>query len=501
MELSQLELILVSLLAICLTLMVLARAATSRARTRVAALERMTEELRAGGVKRAELEQERRLVRLFLREFPLFMRELHGKKKVREIPDAMISFVMRIFEPRGAVVLMRRSPARSDPDKGNHLIAAASDGVALPRGTVLRSDSGMLERVFESARTLDRREFEQSVLKTAGDRAVQTGFDADLASPIWIDGESLGVLALSQPTKNRSDSRYVLELIAQTGAVALNNARAFNQIRSAADIDALTGVLNKGAMTHLLERSTERAREEKSSLSIFLFDIDNFKNYNAINGHVAGDELLRLLPRLVAESVRSDDTFGRYGGEEFLLILPDRAPDEAMHVAQKLRGLIEAQDFPFGDKQPLGRITVSGGVATAPDHGRSAVDLLRAADAALYEAKQAGRNRVLCAEDPRQGSYEEVPPAVPGETERDDLKRIQGIGPAFEKRLNDLGYFSYRQIADLNWPQMIMLADELKTYPERIVRDGWMKQARELHAEKYGGESTGRAAAGSAAGG
>ncbi len=490
---SQLELILVGLLAISLVLMILARTTASRTRARVAALERMTEQLRAGGAKRAELEQERRLVRLFLREFPLFMRELHGQKKVRDIPDSMLEFVMRIFEPRGAVVLMRRTPARSDPDKGSQLIAAASVGAAMRQGTVLRPGSGIVHRVLETGRTLDRREFERS-LRGAGGGGDETSFRADLASPIWIDGESLGVLALSQPTKNRTDSRYVLELIAQTGALALNNARAFNQIRSAADLDALTGVLNKGAMTHLLERATEKAREDRSSLSVFLFDIDNFKNYNDVNGHVAGDELLRLLPRLVAENVRSDDAFGRYGGEEFLLILPERAPDEALHVAEKIRSLIEDQDFPFGDKQPLGRITVSGGVATAPDHGRDAVELLRAADAALYEAKQAGRNRVLGAEDPRQESYEELNSADGDDGEPDDLKRITGIGPAYEKALNELGYFRYRQIADLNWQRMIMVATHLKTYPERIVRDGWMKQARDLHAEKYGQKPRPRAA-------
>ncbi len=492
---SQIDLILLVLLGVCFVLMALARSGAKRARARVDALEQMTRELRSGSARRAELEQDRRLVRLFLRELPLFMRELNGKKRVREIPSVMIDFVSRIFEPRGAVVLLRRTPARSNPEKEHQVIAAAAAGAALRPGTVLRPGCGILDRVLEAGRTFDRREFEKSQLEGDEEGDEQTDFRADLASPMWMDGEILGVIALSQPKENRGEAKYLLELIAQAGALALSNARAFNQIRSAADLDALTGILNKGAMSFLLEQAAERAAKDHSTLSIFLFDIDSFKNYNDVNGHLAGDELLRLLPRLVAENVRSDDVFGRYGGEEFLLILPERAPDEALLVAEKIRSLIEEQDFPFGKSQPLGAITVSGGVASLPDHAQDAEGLLRAADEALYRAKQIGRNRVLCAEDSRPKTFDGVSSVLPARDERDDLKQIRGIGPTFERALNDLGIFTYQQVADLNWQRMLMVATQLKTYPERIVRDGWMKQARELHADKYGRELPDQASA------
>ena len=131
---------------------------------------------------------------------------------------------------------------------------------------------------------------------------------------------------------------------------------------------------------------------------VFLFDIDHFKNYNDQNGHIAGDQALRLLAQLVRDSVRADDIFGRFGGEEFLLIMPGRTPAQAMSAASNIRQRIATLRLPVRRRQPMGRVTISGGVATFPDDAQDAVELLLAADNALYRAKQAGRNKVLRAE-------------------------------------------------------------------------------------------------------
>jgi diguanylate cyclase (GGDEF)-like protein len=128
---------------------------------------------------------------------------------------------------------------------------------------------------------------------------------------------------------------------------------------------------------------------------VFLFDIDNFKNYNDTNGHLAGDKLLQQLAGLVNESVRKDDIFGRFGGEEFLLVMPHTTAQQGMAAAEKVRNLIATQKFAFAEKQPLGVVSISGGVAEYPHHGLDAAGILHAADEALYEAKRSGRNRVL----------------------------------------------------------------------------------------------------------
>jgi diguanylate cyclase (GGDEF)-like protein len=142
---------------------------------------------------------------------------------------------------------------------------------------------------------------------------------------------------------------------------------------------------------------------------VFLFDIDHFKAYNDGNGHVAGDRLLQELAGLVERRIRRDDIFGRFGGEEFLLVMPDTAREQALAAANKLREAIARQEFPFFDTQPLGHLSISGGVASYPSNGSDAEALIRAADAALYEAKGSGRNRVLAA----MGEYRSEPGPPP----------------------------------------------------------------------------------------
>jgi diguanylate cyclase (GGDEF)-like protein len=148
-------------------------------------------------------------------------------------------------------------------------------------------------------------------------------------------------------------------------------------------------------MIRTLGERIYEAQQQIGKLSIFLFDIDNFKNYNDINGHVAGDHLLKELALLVRRNTRDDDVFGRFGGEEFLLILPDTNASDALEVADKIRALIASQDFPHAKRQPLGVVSVSGGVATYPNVASDSTGLLNAADEALYMAKKQGRNRVL----------------------------------------------------------------------------------------------------------
>jgi diguanylate cyclase (GGDEF)-like protein len=176
-----------------------------------------------------------------------------------------------------------------------------------------------------------------------------------------------------------------------------------------AEMDGLTRIYNKKhleqTLNELVYRAACAAYDQRAAgqsqptqvLSVFLFDIDNFKHYNDTNGHLAGDKLLQELTGQINESVRKDDVFGRFGGEEFLLILPHTNVTQATAAAEKIRNLIAGHPFPFGDKQPLGRISVSGGVAEYPLHGLDAPGLLHAADEALYEAKRSGRNRVVVA--------------------------------------------------------------------------------------------------------
>jgi len=212
------------------------------------------------------------------------------------------------------------------------------------------------------------------------------------------DAEALGVLAISRPQRYHPQQKEMMEAIASLGALAWNNLTVYGKVKIAADVDELTNIYNKRALKFRLSEYVYRARERGARISVFLFDIDNFKHYNDNNGHIAGDQALRVLAQLVQDTVRADDVFGRFGGEEFLLIMPGRSPAQALSAATNILQRIERYDFPFGKGQPLGRVTVSGGVATFPDDAQDAVELLLSADAALYRAKQSGRNRVFRAE-------------------------------------------------------------------------------------------------------
>lgn len=151
--------------------------------------------------------------------------------------------------------------------------------------------------------------------------------------------------------------------------------------------DALTGIANRRAFSERLSLELERSRRMLSPLSLILFDIDHFKKLNDTQGHLEGDAALVRVAKLLEENSRSVDLAARWGGEEFVLLLPETSVDEAYLVGEKIRKRIQEANISGG-------VTISGGVAALPDHASNGEELLAAADLALYKAKGAGRNRI-----------------------------------------------------------------------------------------------------------
>lgn len=171
----------------------------------------------------------------------------------------------------------------------------------------------------------------------------------------------------------------------------LEVSRLYDIVEDQATHDELTGVANRRAVIGMLERELVRAKRQNTPCSIALFDIDDFKRINDTLGHAAGDQVLRWVTKMIGGSIRPYDMLARYGGEEFLLLMPGAGPDAGASVADRARIAIQDQAC-IVDGKPV-RVTISAGIATwSRDIDSDA--LLRKADQALYQAKQAGRNRV-----------------------------------------------------------------------------------------------------------
>jgi two-component system cell cycle response regulator len=182
---------------------------------------------------------------------------------------------------------------------------------------------------------------------------------------------------------------------------------------SLAYTDGLTGVYNRRYMNAHLDRKIMEIAESAKPVSVMLFDIDNFKNVNDTCGHAAGDAILKSLSLRVTDGIRDFDLLARYGGEEFVVIMPDTASVIAITIAERVRRKVAEAPYQTFELGEALNVTISIGVATTTDPMEIADSLLARADAALYQAKRSGRNRVVAAQPLTQAEREPViSPAV-----------------------------------------------------------------------------------------
>jgi diguanylate cyclase (GGDEF)-like protein len=399
-QVALIEIILGVMIGILMVVVILQWAKLRAARRLLAEEPRVEPEPTAPGASARRIEQDLGFLVDYITEFPKLMAELNAQTEVRQIPQVLLNAMVRIFRAEQAVVLIRRRRTLADPEGKNRLIVAASASTqrGLNVGSEVAFGEGHIGYVAERCKTLDRQDYRRETLDNPRHSESSRWPVFAVAAPLVHDAEALGVIAISRPQRYHPQQKEMIEAIASLGAITWNNLTVYGKVKVAADIDELTGIYNKRALKFRLSEHVYGARQHAARVSVFLFDIDNFKHYNDHNGHIAGDQALRVLAQLVQDSVRADDIFGRFGGEEFLLIMPNRSPAQALSAASNILQRIERYDFPFGKGQPMGRVTVSGGVATFPDDAQDAVELLLTADNALYKAKQNGRNKVFRAE-------------------------------------------------------------------------------------------------------
>ncbi len=215
-----------------------------------------------------------------------------------------------------------------------------------------------------------------------------------ISTPLFFQGSIRGVINVNNKRNRQSftaEDLKLLEAIAGHAAVALANAHRYEEVLDRAQHDALTGLANHGHFWSSLGAELNRSDRYSHAFSLVMIDVDRFKEYNDRHGHISGDDVLRSVAKVISAQRRSCDHAARYGGEEFCVLLPETPLEGARLFAEKIREAVEEScGTPEGD----GPITVSLGVASYPDDGRTAIELVKAADEQLYRAKDQGRNQV-----------------------------------------------------------------------------------------------------------
>jgi len=251
--------------------------------------------------------------------------------------------------------------------------------------------------------TLRRGQVHRWNARTPGLRChhIHPAFSGDyLDVPMLASGELLGMLHVESPDQEWFDlsRRELAQTVGEHLSLSLSNIKLREKLHEQSVRDPLTGLFNRRYMEESLERELCRATRNKTSVGIIMLDIDHFKSYNDSYGHEAGDAVLHELGTLLKNVVRSSDVSCRFGGEEFILILPDASIEIARERAEQVRNAVKYMVIEFR-QQPLAPPTVSLGVAAFPLHGKQSGDLIRQADKALYRAKRNGRDRVEVADD------------------------------------------------------------------------------------------------------
>lgn len=280
-----------------------------------------------------------------------------------------------------------------DPDnKAVKVVVSQSVGKDLT-GVILAQGEGMFGKVAETLQPLiiqDYLNWEHRV-SSYNSEMVQ----AVIAVPLLIGKQLLGVIGIARTVSKEpftENDLNMLSLFAQQAAIAINNAKLYNEVEYLTKIDALTGSYNRRGLNELSQRELTRAQRSKQPVAMLMIDIDYFKYVNDHHGHTIGDQVLCLLSKELQKDLRESDILCRFGGEEFIILLPETKVMDARAIAERLR--IQVANKKFKVPYMEINITVSIGVAWMPGNVANLETLLKRADDAMYQAKRDGRNKV-----------------------------------------------------------------------------------------------------------
>jgi diguanylate cyclase (GGDEF)-like protein len=240
----------------------------------------------------------------------------------------------------------------------------------------------------------------ESVQKYADDPIIQLLHTEELAIvPLKAKDKVNGIILadnfINKEPITKDDIRMLIMLANQAG-LAIENSQLYEKTVIRSHTDSLTEIWNHGYFQYLLQTEVEKVKATRNPLSLLAIDIDDFKIYNDTLGHQAGDMTLKEMALLLKNQSRKMDAVCRYGGEEFMIILPQTEKKEALLIAERLRIDLQKHRFSREEVLPQKKLTVSIGVASFPENGSTSAELITYADRALYEAKRKGKNNICC---------------------------------------------------------------------------------------------------------
>lgn len=293
-------------------------------------------------------------------------------------------FALLINDTRTEELQVKAAFGFADPDAITRMIFRKGEGI-----TGLSAETGKKIYIKDTSR-------ENRFLNYKGERPPEPS--SFLSIPLVYKEEVLGVMNFGR--RGVSSFTYqdvkMLSLIAGQVVLAIANARLYTRTRELSVKDELTGINNRRHFQNMLQMEWKRALRFHRDLSLIMIDVDHFKLYNDTFGHIQGDQVLRQIGALLRKNLREVDTVARFGGEEFVLLLPDTDKRGAIAVAEKIRMLVEDHEFLTEDRKDTRSITISAGIASYPSDVEEMDDLIDHADIALYRAKESGRNQTHC---------------------------------------------------------------------------------------------------------
>lgn len=323
----------------------------------------------------------------FMLKIPRIVQKLNTSADFEEVTTTIMQLVSDIIPTKRVDLYyldtaenLLKKVSSTHHDDNNHVTCALGEGLI---GRAARE------------RMLWRKEQLETMNSWAKNHGRADEEDLWMAVPICFREKVLGVIGIghvSFPLGNEGDS---MRMIANIAGVAMINQAMLEEAKDKANTDSLTGLNNRHYLQHMAQTFIEKALREETPISVFLFDIDNFKHYNDTNGHDEGDKLLIELSGLVRNVTRKNSVIIRYGGEEFLVVLPTISKEDAAIYAERFRERVSSHPFPHRENQPLGCVSISGGIASFPVDGETIFRVIQHADRALYQAKSEGKNRVL----------------------------------------------------------------------------------------------------------